>query len=85
MQQGTALCCTGVKPAAEGVYCKACGFIKDSEQCCAEENEVCTKCGLAKGSPICCKVKSDDDGEKAEGDDDDGEKAEGDDDDDDDK
>ena len=61
MQKGTPLCCSGVKPA-EGVYCKACGFTKDSDKCCAEGNEACSKCSLAKGSPLCCKVKHDEEG-----------------------
>ena len=60
MQKGTALCCTGVKPAEKGTYCKMCGFEKGSEQCCADGNVKCDKCGLAQGSPICCKIKSED-------------------------
>ncbi len=59
MQKGTALCCSGVKPADGGTYCKGCGFVKGSEKCCAESNETCS-CGLAKGSPLCCKVKAED-------------------------
>ena len=58
MQKGSELCCKGVSPE-EGVYCKACGFKKDSDSCCAESNTKCD-CGLAKGSPLCCKLNKDD-------------------------
>ena len=67
MQKGTALCCTGVKPAEGVAYCKDCGFDKKSESCCAETNEECGECGLAKGSPICCKVKATGDSDDHEG------------------
>ena len=58
MQRGTELCCTGAKPAEGGVYCKKCGFVKETDECCAESNVACDKCGLAKGSPICCKFNA---------------------------
>lgn len=60
MQKGSALCCSGVKPADGVVYCKACGHDTKSESCCAESNTACSKCGLADDSPIHCKVKSSD-------------------------
>lgn len=59
MKPGSALCCTGVKPA-DVVYCKGCGFEKGTEKCCADTNEACS-CGLAKGSPLCCKLNKDED------------------------
>ena len=54
MKKGSALCCTGIKPK-DAVYCKSCGFEKESESCCSDDNEACD-CGMAKGSPLCCKL-----------------------------